>query len=406
MKPLFLSRLYESVQPVASVYLDTSRDLDEPDRATALRWRGLRESLLAHGADEDSVHAIDHVAGRDHGCAGRHGQAVFASAGRILLDECLPEPPPRDTARYGALPHVLPLLFQRAPDVPYAAVVVHRVHPPAEAGAAAEDELELEYDLGRWPRTRVNSTAVHRRIPLTGWVEDAERLLGELAGAVGGATELVVLAGDAWAVNTMIRLAPAGLRGRFVRLRDTGLHRAEPGRAVLEHEVELLMADRLTEHDQRRLDAFLVRRAVGRRADGPRTDHPAADHPGTERSGTDGPGAAEGLAETVALLQRGQAAALFLNRPFPEPPPLWVGPRPTDLAPAAADLQAFGVGYYWEDEAGDALVRAAVGTGTDVIAVPADQAEFTDGLAALPRYGTAGTTARTGGRAVQDVTRR
>ncbi|MFD8595637.1 hypothetical protein ACFV1L_11590 [Kitasatospora sp. NPDC059646] len=368
MKSQFLHRLYEPDSPVASVYLDTSRDdIDDPDRAIELRWRHLRENLLAHDADPDTVTAIDTViagAGAKRGVVGRHGQAVFAAAGRILLDERLAEPPTQDTARYGTLPDVLPLVLQRAPDLPYAAVSLHRVHPPGRT--ANGEELEIDHDLGRWPANRVNSTAVHRRIPLTDWAPEAERILGELASvAPDDAPELIVIAGHPWAANTMIRLAPGPLARRIVKLRDTEHHRPEPGRAVLEHEAALLMADRLAEPDQRRLDAFLTRRA---------RDHDTA----------------EGLADTTAILQRGQAAALLISRSLPSLPPLWVGPEPTDLALSAADLAAFGVGYSWETAATDALVRAAVGTHADLIVVPADQAAFTEGIAALPRYRDAG----------------
>ncbi|MFD8480525.1 hypothetical protein [Kitasatospora sp. NPDC059673] len=367
MKSQFLHRLYEPDSPVASVYLDTSRDIDDPDRAIELRWRHLRENLLAHDADPDTVTAIDTVvagAGMDRGVVGRHGQAVFAAAGRILLDERLAEPPTRDTARYGTLPDVLPLVLQRAPDIPYAALSLHRVHLPGGAGNG--EELEIDHDVGRWPANRVNSTAVHRRIPLTGWAPEAERILGELANAApDDAPELVVIAGDPWAANTMIRLAPGHLGRRIVRLRDTDRHRPEPGRAALEHEVAMLMADRLAGRDQHRLDAFLARRARDQDT-------------------------AEGLADTTLILQRGQAAALLISRSLPSLPPLWVGAAPTDVALSAADLAAFGVGYSWEADAADALVRAAVGTNADLIVVPADQAAFAEGIAVLLRYRDAG----------------
>ncbi|MGW3074683.1 MULTISPECIES: baeRF2 domain-containing protein [unclassified Kitasatospora] len=363
MKSQFLHRLYEPASPVASVYLDTSRDIDDPDPAIELRWRHLRDNLVAHEADTDTVQSIGTVvagAGRDRDVTGRHGQAVFASAGRILLDERLPEPPARDTARYGVLPDVLPLLLQRAPDIPYAAVSLHRVHPTHDA--EAQDELEVDHDVGRWPHNRVNSAAGHQRIPLGSWPQEAGRILGQLADAAPDDTpELVVIAGDSWAANTLIRLAPGRLARRIVRLREADHHRPEPGRAVLEKEVGLLMADRLADRDQHRVDAFLAGRARDQDT-------------------------SEGLAATVAALQRGQAAALLISPALPALPPLWAGAAPTDLALSGAELEVFGVRYYWEESAADALVRAAVGTNTELIVVPPDQVALPDGVAVLPRY--------------------
>ncbi|WP_319670359.1 hypothetical protein [Streptomyces sp. ME18-1-4] len=57
------------------------------------------------------------------------GQAIFASHGGLVLVEELPDPPAHDAARFGALPDVMPLAVQHAPDIPYAAATVHRAAP-------------------------------------------------------------------------------------------------------------------------------------------------------------------------------------------------------------------------------------------------------------------------------------
>jgi hypothetical protein len=357
VNPRFLKGLYEPDTPVASVYLDTSREGDDSARALELRWHCLRESLAAHDADPETVQAIEGVIGTDAGIAGEHGQAVFASAGQVLLNERLPDPPARSLAHYGALPTVLPLLLSRAPDIPYAVLTLHRVSTPR--GARAKEDLDVGFEVGRWPWSRVNSTSVQRRIPLTDWGEEAERILGRLTGE-GEVPELVVLAGDPWAENTLLRLVPDRLRDRFLRLDDPGTDRPEPGRAILEQELGRLMADRLAEQDRRRLDLHLAQRARNKDV--------------------------TGLAAAVSALQRGEAAALLINHPLTPTSRLWAGPAPTDLALAAADLGASGVGYYWEEDAAEALVRAAVGTRADVIAVPADRVPLAEGLAVLPLW--------------------
>ncbi len=104
MKLQFLNPLYEYPGTVASVYLDTSRDIDELDRAIGLRRRNLRDSLRAHDADQAAVDAIADGVGTDREVAGRHGQAIFAAHGRLFLAEVLPEPPVHDIARYRMLP--------------------------------------------------------------------------------------------------------------------------------------------------------------------------------------------------------------------------------------------------------------------------------------------------------------
>ncbi|MCJ1675987.1 hypothetical protein MTF65_01135 [Streptomyces sp. APSN-46.1] len=362
MKLHFLSPLYAHPGPIASVCLDTSRDLDDPERAIDLRWRKLHKSLLAHDADEPTIRAIDEAVGTDREVSGRHGQAIFAAHGQLLLAECLPEPPARDSARYGMLPDALPLALQRAPDIPYAVVVIHRVHLAGPAGD--EEVLELDHQSGRWPMSRVAPGEVaHRRIPVEGWPTEVEQLVTELVDRTDAeGLELIVLAGDPWAVNSLTRSAPRKLHGHFVKLKDGHHRRPEPGRALLEEELGGLLGDRLSDHDKHQLDAYL----------GQRARHPEY---------------VEGIAATVAALQRGQAHSLILNQPVELDQHLWVGMAPTHLALSGEDLNAFGLSYYWEEPAvGAALIRAAAGTQADLIVVPHDELPLTDGAAVLLRY--------------------
>ncbi|MEV8533674.1 hypothetical protein [Streptomyces sp. NPDC051211] len=406
MKLQFLSPLYEHPGPIASVFLDTSRDLGagDPDRAVELRWRKLRASLLAHEADPPTVDAVAEALGtdRDREVAGRHGRGVFAAHGRVVLAARLPEPPAEDSARYGMLPDAMPLAFQRAPDIPYAAVVIHRLHGrgpgagpgpdasplpspppphtpspglvtprlpgggpgPAPGPDGAGEELELEHETGRWPASRVSPGArSHRRIPVEGWPKEAEQLLAELvAGVEANGHEIVVVAGDPWAVNSLVRPAPRKLHGHFVKLKDGGPARPEPGRALLEEELAVLLDGRLSEHDRRELDAYLGQRARHREY-------------------------VEGIAAAVAALQRGQAQALIVNRPAAPAEHLWVGAAPTHLALRGEDLHDFGLHYYWEEPApGAALIRAAAGTQADLVVVSREELPLDDGVAVLLRY--------------------
>lgn len=118
MKLSFLQPLFDRPGPWASAYLDTSRDVADPDRVIARRWRHLRDDLTAHGADPATVHALHAAVGMDDDLPGRHGQALFATRGELVLAAELPEPPVHDTADLDDLPDALPLVVQRAPDLP------------------------------------------------------------------------------------------------------------------------------------------------------------------------------------------------------------------------------------------------------------------------------------------------
>ncbi|MGW0362867.1 baeRF2 domain-containing protein [Streptomyces sp. NPDC002990] len=361
MKLDFLTPVYAHAGPVASVYLDTSRDIEDPDRALQLRWRHLRDSLLAHDADEATVGAVEEAIGADRQIAGPHGQAVFAARGRLALAECLPEPPGQDGARFGSVPDVLPLALRRSPDTAYAAVALHRVH--RAEGSGTGEELEVAFDTGRWPMGRV--AADHRpdrRVPVDDWPGRAEELVDELTRADEASTlEVIVLAGDPWAANTVTRLAPKRLRDRLVKIKSDGPRRRESGRALLEEELAELFAGLRPHAERQQLDAFHAQRA--------RAPHEV-----------------EGVTAAVAALQQGRAQALVLSRPLPSAPNLWVGTEPTHLALSGKELKSFGVDYYWEEEAGNALIRAAAATQAELIVVHREELPLDDGVGVLLRY--------------------
>lgn len=362
MKLQFLNPLYAHPGPIASVYVDSSRDLDDADRAVAVRWGKLRKNLLAHDADRATVEAIGDAVGTDREVAGRHGQAVFAAHGELLLAECLPEPPARDTALYGMLPDTLSIALQHTPDIPYEVVIVHRVRSAEHDGA--DEDLEIDCESGRWPTSRVaRGGRSHRRIPVDGWPKEAEQLIGELVAAMDtDGTEMIVLAGDPWAVNSLMRGSPSRLHGALVKLKDGQHRRREPGRALLEEELAILFDGRLSDHDGHQVDTFL----------GQRARHPEY---------------VEGVPAAVAALQRGQAQSLILTRPVQVARHLWVGAAPTHLALTGEELSAFGLHYYWEEPAaGAALIRAAAGTQAELISVPDDELPLEDGVAVVLRY--------------------
>ncbi|MBO1414557.1 hypothetical protein [Streptomyces sp. FH025] len=374
MRLTFLGPLYARQGPYACAYIDTSRDLDDPDRSIDLRRRHLEDQLAAQGADTATTGAIARVVGTDRDLPGRHGQAIFAAHGRLALAEELPDPPPGDTARLAMVPDAMPLALQHAPDIPYVAAVVHRIAQPP-GSRTAEAEVEVTVQAGRWPTARVApGHRTRRQVPAWGsprpkaggeWRQAATEVAGQIADlADRDEAEAIVLSGDHRARNTIARELPRRLRPRVIAIDSTG-RGTEPERALLEEELRYLFRGRLSARDQACVERFLTRRARG--------------------SGT-----TKGLADTVTALRRAQAEAVLINDPFDLNQRLWVGMAPKQIAANQAELRGLGVEAGWEEAADAALIRAVVGTGAELVVVPRDDLPLPDGLGALLRYPDAG----------------
>lgn len=363
MRLSFLEPLYAEPGPYVSVYLDTSRDVEHPERAIALRWQRLRESLTRQGADRALLNALEDAVGADAEVPGVHGQAVFAAHGTLVLDGELPRPPEHDSARYSTLPDAMPLVSQHVPEIPYLAVVVHYGGLPT---AETHGWVIVEAETGAWPTSTVTpGERLHRRVAVATWHHAALRLghrLDELARRAHA--DAVVVGGDEWACNVLIRRLPHALRDKVVRV--GGRTPTDTGRALLEPQLDGVFRGRMAAHDRELVEIFIGRRAL----DGPM---------------------AEGLAATVAALQRGQVAALLLNRPPGSSLRLWVGPQPTQLALTEVELTSFGVRAPREEPADEALVRALVGTGAELVVVPESKLGLYEGVGALLRYADPGT---------------
>ncbi|MFB7451198.1 hypothetical protein [Streptomyces sp. NPDC056194] len=363
MRLSFLEPLYAEPGPYVSVYLDTSRNIEHPDRAIALRWRRLRESLSRQGADRGLLNVLDEAVGTDTEVPGAHGQTLFSAHGTLVLNGELPRPPEHDSARYGTLPEAMPLVTQHVPEIPYMAVVVHYGGLPT---AETHGWVTLEAETGTWPASTVTpGDRLHRRVAVATWHRTALRLGHRLdEWARRAHADAVVVGGDEWACNVLVRRLPLALRDKVVRV--GGRTPTDTGRALLEPQLDGVFRGRMAAHDRELVDVFIGRRAL------------------------DGP-VAEGLAAIVAALQRGQVAALLLNRPPSSSLRLWAGSQPTQLALSEAELTSFGVRAPREERADEALVRALVGTGAELVVVPESELRLYEGVGALLRYTDPGT---------------
>lgn len=363
MRLSFLEPLYAERGPFASVYLDTSRDIEDPDQAIALRWRHLRDDLTHQGADPQSIAALERTVGADAEVPGMHGQAIFTAHGTLALEDELPRPPAHDVAHFGTLPDAMPLVTQHAPEIPYLATVVHYGGLPT---AEAEGTVTVVAEAGIWPLSKVApGERLHRWVEVREWHDTAVRLGHELdQWARRTDADAIVLGGDEWACNVLARRLPDRLRERIVRV--AGPTPTDTGRALLEPQLDVAFQGHMAAHDRDLINAFLARRA---------------------RDGA----TAEGLSAAVAALQRGQVEALLLNNRPEAPLRLWVGPQPIQLALTEDQLSAFGVETRRQERADAALVRALVGTGAELVLVPENELRLHEGVGALLRYTDPGT---------------
>ncbi|MFJ1733407.1 hypothetical protein [Streptomyces sp. NPDC088254] len=122
-------------------------------------------------------------------------ESVIACQGHRALVEEVSDPPAHDAARFSALPDVMPLAVQHAPDIPYAAVTVHRV---AHREVGEPEELEVDLQAGRWPSSAVAPERCHRWSgPAAEWPRGATEIAGELAELVRRCgAEAIVLGGE------------------------------------------------------------------------------------------------------------------------------------------------------------------------------------------------------------------
>ncbi|WP_274918530.1 baeRF2 domain-containing protein [Streptomyces sp. WZ-12] len=362
----FLNAVYATGGPYACAYLDTSRDTDASERTLELRRRQVCAELTQQGADAATVAAVAAVAGCDGDIAGRHGQAIVAHGGQVVLTEELPEPPERDQATFDALPDLMPLALQCAPDIRYVAATVHSLPGPQ---GEPSDRLEVAFQAGAWPSSAVAPGDCHRmRGPAVGWFDGARPIADRVAElARRGDAEAIVLGGIPWARNVLADRLAERWRRRLVTTDGDG-YPAPPGRALMEAELAEVFQGKLRAADLARLDLFLARR-------------------------TSGHGAVEGLTDVVTALRRSQVGALLVNEPmsFPAQTQVDTGATPSDLPEAARE--PYGALGFHAGPARAAVIRAAVRTGASLVVVPQHQLALDGGLGALLRYAGPARTA-------------
>ncbi|MGD9798495.1 MAG: Vms1/Ankzf1 family peptidyl-tRNA hydrolase [Acidimicrobiia bacterium] len=368
-----LQDIYRADGTFVSVYLPTPSALTQAGQLLTTRWKNLRRTLAADGADDDTLAAIDRAldvdteavtaqAGRtpqdalasrddsaEHGAGA--GLAVIAVGGTVRLVEALASFEGEGAGRVGPLPWLAPLLSARRERVPYLVVLADRAGADI-AGYGPDDEVDVTIDAvnqgpaiervkpGGWSQRRYQQRAIEA------WEENAREVAAEvadLADRVGA--RFIGLAGDVHAT----RLLEADLPARWaplVRRLDTGTRAAGGDDQALEEELHRLVRTVVAEDQVALIRTY--REELGQR----------------DRAAT-------GPARVVEALQTGMVEHLLLAAGPGGDRTAWFGPQPLELALDEATLRSMGVEDPRQAHFDDVAVRAALGSGASVDLVPA-----------------------------------
>jgi len=369
----FLRPLFERPGSWVSVYLDATRAGENADHEVALRWRGLRESLTARGADPATLDAVESAVQEHPTQPGRYGLAVFATNGDVTMVQTLSAPPPADVAYLEPLPQVMPLLEQRNVEVPYVRVLADRTGADLDA-----------LSVGGAPRHReVSGSATFpiRKVHVGGWShrhylqaaeESWKRNAGDVAAAAADlaetvGAEVIVVGGDVRAVQTLAGRLPKRWQDRVVST-DAGSRHAGADESALDDVTIQAVAETADRHVREVLDRYRAQRGDG-------------------TAGT-------GLADVVARLQRGQVDTVLLVNDESSTDTLWIAPD--DPALVSVDdhvLREAGVDDPRRVRADAGLVRAVAGTGADLVLIEPGEAPVEHGIGAVLRYADAASAA-------------
>ncbi len=289
------------------------------------------------------------------------GRAAFGRGGAVLLTESLPAVPRREIARLAPLPHVMPLLAQRAPHVPHLRVTARHdggdVVAVSAAGATAGEEV-----IGTgWPVHKAAgggwSQLRYQRSTEEAWETNAKELAERVtAEARRIGAELILVAGDPVARRLLVQQLGAELAARTVLIE----HEVPADSAAAARAANQAVADYVAQHSRQRFEHWRTQQAHG---------HGVA-----------------GLPATMAALRDGAVAELLLVDHPESTDTAWIGPDPTDLASSAAELTERGVVDPVTERADAALARAAAMTGAQLYFLPDPDPAPEHGICALLRF--------------------
>ncbi|RCW43953.1 hypothetical protein DFQ14_10598 [Halopolyspora algeriensis] len=373
MKLGFLQDVYEQSGPFATVYLDTSSDVENAPKEVGLRWRSARESLADQGADEATLQAIEERIGEHQWReSGRRGQLVVAAQGRVLLNDELPQPPTEFPADeqvfFGPLPHLMPYLRMRSARIPHVVAVVDHSGADITSVNAARESDSTTVESGGVPLRKSHTAGEgneqrHHHAVEERWQHNAADMAAEIeTRALRISAEAIVLAGDVQQRKLVQEQLRKGLQDMVVQTGASSRDRKESGKNLDEEVSEV------------------VRSAVESRVDEMVREF--------ERERGEHDRAVEGWEATVGSLQRGQVRTL-LRTPTSGGAPvdeLYIGPGANEVALEDRTLREMGVSDSSSAPADAAILRGLIGTDAEIVLVDADRIELSGGIGAVLRF--------------------
>lgn len=365
-----IAKLYTAHGPYVSLYLNTPVAVENAAQRLDLAWRSTRQELSGAGVDDHTLDALEGAV-LDNRTEG-NSVVAFASHGSVLWSRRLPEELGGEMAMVSSLPYVTPLLSWAQTRVPHVVVLADRTGAEILAYVdgtepVVSEEVEGSHDVirrvqpGGWSQRRYQQRA------LDSWEGNASEICDEIDRVVRSVDAKVVLVGgDVHAVRLIQEHLPEPTK-KLVQVLEAGGGRATDGgtpftAAEIVDRVGTVVLDRL----QSVLAEFQEERGQGDRA-------------------------TDGLAATVDAIRKAQVATLLIHDDPADDRTLWFGDDPSLVAMSRNDLDGI-ADHVEEGRMADVLVRAAVGTGADVVIVPPGGTGIpNDGCGAILRYTDAGS---------------
>ncbi|MFC4565075.1 hypothetical protein ACFO4E_24735 [Nocardiopsis mangrovi] len=360
----FLEPLYRAADPVATVYLDTTRGSADATHGIGRRWRALRAGLEGHGADEATLRALDGAVGGATGVPGPQGEALFASGGELIAAYTLSRPPAEDRASWWPVADPIELVADLDDTLAYVFVAADRsgadIHAYPENGGPSG---ERHFNGATLHISKVRGGGRRHEYDRRGtegvWSDDAAQTVREVERAVDEiGAGVVFLGGDERAAGMIRDRFSERTRRILVEVRAGG--RGDRGAMV-----ELRSA----------VEQGLRETAVALRAGVVLDFLGDLEHPGL---------AVQGFADTAAALRSGGVGRLLLSAGRRDEPTLWASTSdPLELARTRAELTEPGEAL--EAPASALLLRAAQATRSAFTLLP-ESADATNGAGALLRF--------------------
>ncbi|MBC9728695.1 Vms1/Ankzf1 family peptidyl-tRNA hydrolase [Streptomyces sp. TRM68367] len=363
----FLHPLYEHPGPWASVYVDTSRHTEDTPHERYLTARALARDLAVQGADEATCRAVQDAVDELRHSTEPHGRALFARAGEVVLDPPLARSPQRDSAVWGPLPRVTPLLELAGEDPVCVVAYVDRKGAGFELRSGLGQEEAGGVTGRQWPvhRTRsVDWSERHFQLRVENtWEHNAAEVADALAVCQEETrADLLILVGEERERRAVHERLPQ-------RLHDLVAEAPHgTGSRLLDEDVERARAEHVRLRAAAELDRFLAARTPD-----------AEGHAG----------AVEGVPALVEAAREHRIDELLIRPDGPDAHrEVWIGEDPDQLAVRRTDLRALGELHSWSARADDALIRSVVATGAPAMSVTpaAPDTEPAGGLGALLRW--------------------